>query len=201
MPKKKQGGFLGGGSASLGANLIEGVTGVNVDPDPLGMRKKNEDPSNPSADMLAKIAGDLYSKTDPLRTSLIGRGNDFLSGNLDVTQSPMFGSLKSAVETQFAKAKGNTIASTPSGGALTSALTNLEGTRANTMAQGIGDLAQGEMDRAYGLATGMLPQTTGGLGAAAGIQAQMIGQQQAQNAAAKQGTGAGLGMLFASMMS
>jgi hypothetical protein len=198
---KKAGGFLGGRSASMGANVIEGITGVNVDPDPLGMRKKNEDPTNASADMLAKIAGDLYTKTDPLRTQLIGRSNNFLSGNLDVTQSPMFGSLKDAVDSQFAKARGNTIGNTPSGGALTAALTGLEGDRASTMTQGIGDLAQGEMDRSFGLATGMLPQTTGGLSAAAGIQAQMLGQQQAQSAAAKQGTGAGLGMLFASMMS
>src|SRR5678809_678617 len=90
-----------GGSASLGANLIEGITGANVDPDPLGMRKKNTPADTSNADALARIATDLYTKTDPLRTALIGRSNDFLSGNLDVTKSPMFGSLKDAVDTQF----------------------------------------------------------------------------------------------------
>lgn len=188
-----------GGSASLGANLIEGITGANVDPDPLGMRKKNTPADTSNADALARIATDLYTKTDPLRTALIGRSNDFLSGNLDVTKSPMFGSLKDAVDTQFQRAKSNTIGTTPAGGALTSALSDLEGSRASTMTQGIGDLAKGELDRSFGLATGLLPQTTGGLGTAAGIQANAFAQQQAQSAASKQGAGAGLGMLIAMM--
>lgn len=199
------GGFLGkvfkspgsGGSASLSANLFEGLTGVNVDPDPLGMRKKNTPPDTSNADALARIATDLYNKTDPLRTSLISRGNDFLSGNLDVTSSPMFASLKNSVDSQFRKARENTLGTTPAGGSLTAALSGLEGTRANAMTQGIGDLAKSEMDRAFGLATGILPQTTSGLGAAAGIQSNLFAQQQAQNAQAKQGAGAGLGMIMA----
>ncbi|HEY6225407.1 MAG TPA: hypothetical protein VIW26_16610 [Gemmatimonadales bacterium] len=198
---KKSGGFLGGKSPSVGANIIEGITGVNVDPDPLGIRKKNEDPSNPSADALAKIATDLYNKTDPIRTNLIGRSNDFLSGNLDVTKSPMFGSLKSALDTQFARARDNTLARTAPGGSLVSALTNLEGDRARTMTQGVGDIADQELNRAYGFATGLLPQTTAGLGTAAGIQAQTLAGQQAQSAAAKNGAGAGVGMLLASFLS
>lgn len=196
----KSGGFLGGKSPSVGANIIEGITGVNVDPDPLGVRKKNQDPTNPNADALAKIATDLYNKTDPIRTNLIGRSNDFLSGNLDVTKSPMFGSLKGALDTQFSRARDNTLARTPTGGALTSALAGLEGDRARTMTQGVGELAGDELNRAYGLATGLLPQTTAGLGTAAGIQAQMLAGQQAQSAQAKSGAGAGIGMLLAAML-
>jgi hypothetical protein len=198
---KKGGGFMGGRSPSLGASLIEEATGVNVDPDPLGMRAKNNPPGNESADLLARIAGDLYKQTDPLRKSLIGRSGNFLDGSLDVTNSPMYGSLKNAVDSQFKRARDNTIGTTAPGGALTGALSNLEGSRASTMTQGIGELAEGELNRAFGLATGMLPQTTSGLGTAAGIQSQQLMAQQQQSAQAKQGAGAGLGMLVAAMAS
>ena len=200
MAKKKSGGFLGGGSPSLGATLIQGATGVNVDPDPLGMRAKNNPPENEAANQLAGISRALFEQTDPVRKQLIGRSNDFLGGNLDVTASPMYASLKNSVDSQFQRAKGNTISSTPAGGALTDALMNLEGSRANTMAQGTGGIAEQELNRAFGLGTGLLPQTTTGLGTAAGIQSQQLMAQQQQSASAKQGAGAGLGMLFAAML-
>jgi hypothetical protein len=198
---KKEGGFLGGRSPSLGASLIEETTGVNVDPDPLGMRAKNNPQENEAANELAGVARALFQQTDPVRKQLIGRSNDFLGGNLDVTASPMYASLKNAVDTQFNQARGNTIASTPSGGSLTEALTNLEGSRANTMTQGVGTIAEGELNRAFGLGTGLLPQTTSGLGQAAGIQSQQLMAQQQQSAQAKQGAGAGLGMILAAAIS
>lgn len=197
----KSGGFLGGRSPSLGAALIEEVTGVNVDPDPLGVRAKQNPQENEAANELAAVSRALFQQTEPVRKELVGRSTQFLDGNLDVTASPMYASLKNAVDTQFQRARGNTIASTAAGGSLTEALTNLEGTRANTMTQGVGDIAEGELNRSFGLATGLLPQTTSGLGQAAGVQSQQLMAQQQQSAAAKQGAGAGLGMLIAAGMS
>lgn len=152
--------------------------------------------TNQSADALSALSQQLFQETDPLRTSLIGRSADFLNGG-DVTNSPQFGSLKNAVDSQFTRARDNTIARTAPGGALTDALTGLEGTRASTMAQGIGGLQENELSRALGLATGSAPTALGGLGNAANAQAQAIAAQQAQQGAMKQGAGQGLGTLFA----
>lgn len=111
----------------------------------------------------------------------------------DVTGSPQFASLKDAINRQFSIARDNVLASTPSGGALSRNLTNLEGQRAATTASGIGSLYENELSRALGLATGQTPTALGGLGTATGIAGQIQAAQAAQQGQALQGLGYGVG--------
>lgn len=155
---------------------------------------------NPSADILARLSQDYYNQTQPLRTSLIGRSNNFLSGGLDVTQSPMYGALKSGIEGQFGTAKNNIMSSLPQGGALLEALSNLEGQKASSLATGIGGLASDELTRAYGLGTGGAGTALGGLGNAAGLQGQSLLAQAQNRSQMLGGLGQGLGSILAMAM-
>lgn len=186
-----------------------GVTGGgDPDKDPLGIGARGRQPGgkkggpvpNESAEALAEISRQMFQETTPIRQGLIGRSNDFLTGNMDVSSTPQFLSMKNAADVQFGQARDNTIARTANGGGLVDALAGLESDRANFLTQGAGDIAESEMSRAFGLGTGLLPQTTGGLGQAASIQQQQIASQQAQQAAGKQAAGTGAGILLASFL-
>lgn len=146
-----------------------------------------------SADTLSKIALDLYNQSSPVRQGLLDRSNAFLAGNLDVTASPLFGSVKDAIQSQFARAKENVLANTASGGALTSALSDLESNKASSMASAMGGLASDELSRAYGLATGGAQMSQSGLASAGGIQSQLAANQAQVQAAGKQAAGEGIG--------
>lgn len=172
--------------------------------DPGGLSPSNPDShknpknnKNPSAEALAEISRALFEQTSPLRGGLIDRSNAFLAGDLDVTKSPMYAAMKTAVDSQFNRAKDNTIARTAAGGGLVDALSGLESDRAQTMTANIGQLAQGELDRSFGLATGILPTSTSGLGNAAAIQGNQLSEQAAMQQQTAQSAGMGLGMLLA----
>jgi hypothetical protein len=137
-------------------------------------------------------------QSNPLRQQLIDRSGAFMGGNLDVTQSPMYGALKSQTESQYQNARNNVIADTPTGGALTAALTQLNGNRANMLAQGTGVIADSELARAMTLATGQTGQAMSGLSSAANTQA-MVAQSEAEREAGMLGAlGAGAGAYFGS---
>lgn len=189
------GGLTGGDELFSGADVL----GIGARGRAPGGKKGGPAP-NPSADALAKIATETYQQTQPIRTGLIDRSNAFLSGDLDVTNTPMFLGMKNAADSQFARARDNTIARTAPGGSLSSALADLEFGRANTLTQGAGQIAGDEISRAFGLATGSVPNSTSGLGQAANIQQQSIAAQQAQQAAGKQAAGQGAGILLASFL-
>lgn len=159
----------------------------------------SQTPNSGAGDFLEKIATDYYNQTDPIRQGLIGRSKQFLDGNLDVTASPMFASLKLANEQQFQRARDNALSSNAAGGGLTSALVGLEGQKAQSMTQGISALAGDELNRAMGFAN---PQgAMSGLGTAAQIQNQNAQFQAQQEAQMKQGMGQGIGMLAATKSS
>src|SRR3990167_7833828 len=101
--------ILGAGALGIGGNFG-------------GLFGGGGDYGNPSADLLARLSQDYYNQTQPLRTSMIDRSQSFLSGGLDVTQSPMYGALKSGIEGQFGTARNNILSSLPQGGALLEAL-------------------------------------------------------------------------------
>lgn len=192
----------------------EGGDGADIfDPGGFFHQNKSKNPDLPAqlpntySDTLAAISQSLFADTAPARTNLLNRSNAFLGGGLDVTASPMYGSLKSAVDSQFGRARDNTIANTAAGGGLVDALSNQETQRAQTMTQGIGQLAQSELDRATGLATGLLPIGTGGLGKASETQAQTNAslyqaqiQQQQQQQAQQQQTGSAAGEFIGGVM-
>lgn len=64
-----------------------------------------------------------------------------------LTSSPIYGALKQGAEAQFGRAREETMAGTPRGGALTSLLARLQGERAAALTQGLGSLGQVEQQR------------------------------------------------------
>ena len=120
------------------------------------------------------------------------------SGGSGLSQSPMYRALKGASESQFNRARENILATTPRGGGLLDALSNLEGQKASTMTQGVGGLAENEMARAFALATGTTPTALGGLGSASSSLANIGAAQSAQQGQVLQGLGYGAGSYLAS---
>lgn len=151
-------------------------------------------PTSPATQLQADIARQLFQQTDPLRRSLIDRSQQFVSGNLDVTNSPVFSGFKSGVESSFDSAKDRIIDITPRGGALIEALTNLEGERARTLSQGRGAIAGDELSRAMSLGTG-IESSISGLGSAGAIQAALAQAEANRQSGMFSALGAGLGAL------
>lgn len=154
-----------------------------------------------TSETLASIATQLFQQTDPLRRGFIGQAEQFLGGGFDVTQTPEFGAIKEATESQFDLARQQVLETTPTGGALIDALTNIEQGRATALTQGIGDLAREQGQRAFSLATGAPLQTAVGAQSAAeqiaaNLQAAQISAEAGESAATKGALGFGVGSLL-----
>lgn len=152
-------------AAIIGAKVAGGLLAAKAAKKSLG----GGSAGSPAADLQAQIAEQLFQQTDPLRTSLIDRSQSYLTNGVD--SSPQFSAFKASAEPQFATAKNNVIANTPAGGALVSALTQLEADRARTLTQARGAIDESELARAMTLATGTTGTSVGALGTAASIQA------------------------------
>ena len=203
------GGGAGGGGIAPGGVSIPGmgIPGTNVAA--LGMRgagllgsnvmasgKGGGGGSGDAGAIQSQLAMELINQTDPLRRALIERSGAFLGGGID--NSAQFSAFKAAAEPQFAQARESVIANTPTGGGLTSALTQLEGQRARTLTEAQGGIEQQELARAMQLGTGMTGPALSTLGNAANVQA-MIAQSEADREAGMLGAlGAGAGAYFGS---
>lgn len=152
---------------------------------------------NAASDIQARLAQQLFEQTDPLRRSLIGRSEDFLSSG-NVLNSPQFADLKVQTGQMFNQAKDNSIARFAPGGALMDALTGLEGDRASALSSGAADLQENELSRALSLGTGLAGTSLGSLGQAGGVQAQLAMARSQQNSAEKGMLGSGIGALLGS---
>jgi len=124
--------------------------------------------SNPAAEMSQQY----FDETAPARTELIGRGTRFSKGDLDYTQSPMYGPGKGAIEDQYEVARQNIIAETPSGGAMSSNMANLEQQRARGMSDLASRISQDDYNKIYGAAFGA-PQTS--IGGTSGVSSSGVG--------------------------
>jgi hypothetical protein len=143
-----------------------------------------------------EIAQWIFENAKPVAESLSGRYKNFLDGNLDVTGTPQYAAMKSAADSQFGRARDNIIATSAPGGALTSALANLETNRALGLVQGAGTLAENEMSRAFGIGTNQVPVALQGYGNAAQTSAYRNAAASQQNSQAMQGIGYGAGRMF-----
>jgi hypothetical protein len=154
--------------------------------------------SNPAADAQMRMAEELFKQSGPIRGSLMGRSENFLNGGMNVTDTPTFLAYKQSADQLFNKSKDNAIARTPSGGALTSALTNLEGQRASSLTQGAGAIYGDELSRAMSLGTGGSGQALNSLGQAGAIQAQMAAANSQEKAGKYGALGSGVGAYMGS---
>jgi len=170
--------------------------------------------SNPYSEAAAQLAQEYWSETDPLRQSLFSQYSDFLGGkpvSEMAAYAPTYAAAKTGLEDQYALAKQNVMGSTPAGGALTSALANVEAGRASDVgslpATISASLTQDLMDKIYGTSTGSAATSTSALGTAgnayASQYASALGAQTSANQMENQsmmGLGQGLGTLGAAAM-
>lgn len=137
--------------------------------------------------------GFLMEQTNPVFSGLSNRYQNFLNGNLNVTGMPQYAALKDSVEQQYGQAKNNLLENIQPGGNLTNALSGLERGRASTMVQGVGDLSNQEMARAFGFATGQTPVALGGLNSAYNAASYNSAAAGAQQGAANRQLGSAIG--------
>jgi hypothetical protein len=153
---------------------------------PTGVQKR-------SIEQQSKAAQYMFNASQPVIDSLSSRYAQFLQGNGDLTQSPVYNaqydSLKNNAESDYGRARQNIMSSVQPGGALTSALASLDRQKAGQMVSGksqlMSDLYNQEMSRAFAFGTGQAPVALGALGQSAQIASSMAaaqGQQQSQSA-------------------
>jgi hypothetical protein len=163
---------------------------------------------SPLEQSLADISKEMYATTSPLRSSLIDKYSSVLGGNYDYksdpTYSPLFQSAKQGIEGQYGTARQNILSSTPAGGGLTKALSNLDIARAGDMATVPANLQSQIANSLLGNATSAAwntPQTSiASLGSANNSYASRLMQQQAISAQGKTGLGQGIGNLAGTAM-
>jgi len=98
-----------------------------------------------------QIARAQWNDLGPLRGSMIDRSTRFMEGDLDPTESAMYGPIKSSTEQQYGTAKNAIMSSMPRGGTLSDSLAKLEAAKAGTMSELIGKLVEKEYDNAFNL--------------------------------------------------
>ena len=149
-----------------------------------------------SGKKLEKMAKDYYEKTDPMRQSMIGNYENFLGGDYDVSQNPVWGPSRDVLEGQYDVARENVISNVPKGGALTEQLTNVDTARAEGLGGLASNIAQDEYNKAYGMATGAPGQSFGAMSNLAGQQAMAQSQQTAGKYGALGDMGMGAGYVL-----
>lgn len=141
----------------------------------------------------ARLAEQLFQQTQPIRTALFDRSNDFLSGDMDVMGTPTGMAYKSAADRSFNRAKDNIIGRVAPGGGLVSALAGLEGDRAASMTAGAGQIYDSELSRALALGTGVTGTSLSSLGQAGANQAAVAQARGTAKAGMAEGAGDVLG--------
>ena len=159
-------------------------------------KKSGQKAAGRAAQAQTDIAQQLLGEAAPVRQGLLSRSEDFLGGGMNVTDSPSFLAFKDATGDQFSRARDNVIAATPAGGALTEALTGLEGQKASALTQGAGSIYESELGRALQLGTGITGMGQQGMASAAQTQAARAAAEAQQNAGKAGAIGAGLGGLM-----
>jgi hypothetical protein len=107
---------------------------------------------------------------------------NFLNGNLDYTQSPVWGASKNAAETQYRLARDQIMQNVPSGGRLLDTLSDTDTAKARTLTDAASNIGMDEYNKIYGMATGTPQQTISGLSSAEGSATSLQGYQMQQNA-------------------
>ena len=149
-----------------------------------------------SSKVAANIAQQLYQQTQPMRSDIIGRGEEFLAGGFDPSTMPTWDVGKRGIEDQYGMARENIIANMPAGGQLYDQLAQTEVNRANALGDLGAGIAQDEYNKIYGLATGTPQQSMTTLANVGASQANMQAQQYAGKMGALGDIGSGAGIMF-----
>jgi hypothetical protein len=149
--------------------------------------------SNDANDMAQQMAMRQYRETQPLRTGILERGQEFMEGGFDPTQMPVYNVGRQGIESQYDVARQNILGGMPAGGQMFDRLADVEVNRANQIG-GLGaQIAQDEYNKLYGVATGAPQVSMGALTSLAGSRAGAQAQQQAGKYGMTGALGGGLG--------
>jgi hypothetical protein len=141
----------GGSMGDIGENYTWGA--------PLGKASSSEKLQENLAQTLAAMAQDYWLGTAGLRSGVTNQLQKFISGNFDVTGTPVYAAGKGQAEDQYGIARQNLLSSMSSGGALNQSMGDLEGSRARTLADLASQIATDMYSKAYGEALGS-PQSS-----------------------------------------
>lgn len=153
--------------------------------------KSNKSPHTAGyEDALSQVANEYYRNTAPLREEFLKQGMGVLQGTQPAETLPgvqgLLGSVRPGIESQYNVARDNILASTPKGGGLTQALTNLESSRAGNLSEArtqiLSDAVNKWLAQTYGGAFGAPGQAMQGLTGAAGSYASRYGSNAAAQA-------------------
>ena len=146
-----------------------------------------------AANAMSGIAAGLFNQTNPLRKGMISNWEDMLSGDYDMSQSPLYGAGKYNLGTQFNTARDNIMGALPAGGGLQKAIADTYTQEAGGLANIAGNSFQNEYDKAYGLAAGAPQTAISGLGGSGALSAQNYGSKLGKTGDLGQGLGYYLG--------
>ena len=192
------GGFLTAINPMAGLNLLGakklGLTGATSTPAP---------GASPYESVLANIAQETYSQTDPLRQGFLNQMISLLSGGFDPQKTPMYAPLyaaaRSGPEAQYNVAKENILSGTPRGGGQTSALAGIERGRAEDVGGIPGMLSnqilQDMLQKAYGTAFNAPQQSMAGLSSASGTYGNRLSMAEMAAAQQKSSLYGGIGQM------
>lgn len=146
-----------------------------------------------SGNAAAAMANQLFNETSGLRENIVERGENFLEGDFDASQSPLFAPAKRASEEQFQTANQQAMNTLPAGGALSEGLIGNIQNRATDQTNIQGSIAQQEYDKIFGLATGTPALSLSSLTSLSEgeLNAQAIAQSGKNDKSAGLGAGAG----------
>lgn len=136
-----------------------------------------------------RLPMELWNTTAGMRGGVTRELTNFTKGDYDLAESPMFAPGKAAVEESYKSARDNVLANMPAGGAMQSALVDLEGQRARGMTDVYGKIQQDMFDKAYGAGYGTPQASISGANASAGNLSAAL--QAQQNSASQNAAGVG----------
>lgn len=173
-------------------NVFE-QAGRLLDPQgPLGMgtlyQAPTIDPVNASDAelLLSQIAAQMFNQTQPSRDSWNEIFAQVQGGGYDPTTNAAYAPAREALEAQYGGARENVLASMPSGGALDSALANVETGRAREVGGLSSQIIMDLLNKSFGSAFGAPGEAMGGASSAASLANQRtLAAQQATTAADK----------------
>lgn len=129
-------------------------------------REDSINTANAATQWLTNMSQDYYGRTAPLRNQLITRLQNFMTGNLDPTASPMYAPVKMNAERQFQTAKENVLSTLPKGGALYDTLAELESSKAASISTMLSQIIQDEYNKAFSMGQGSQSTAAAGVGQA-----------------------------------
>ena len=185
----------------LGFNDNSGAINANT-----ASQKKLAEQQMATSKLQNEMSQDYWNQSAGARNSVLNQLANFMGGNYNLSELPMYGPGKSAIESQYQNAFDNILANLPAGGQIGNAMADLERNRAADYGQLVGNIQSDLLNKAYGVANQSPITTFGGLqGSQYGLQGAGntytgIGNTLAQQQAAQNSLLGDLGMGFAMLI-